>query len=212
MSLILRPAEPRDAEFLGWVCVMAARSHLARGWFDIVLERDEDFVLEFAKYLTLAKARSWWHWSVFQVAEVDGMLASAMCGFGDEAVYQASGDAMAEASEKMGIGKDEQAQHWPRGAFILSATTGEEGAWTIENVATRPEFRGQGVAQALLDRECDIARAAGFERAQISYIIGNDRAERAYRKAGFEFAEEKRTPDFEAVLGTPGTIRLARYI
>jgi translation initiation factor 4G len=210
MSIILRPAEPRDAEFLGWASVMAARSQLARGWFDIVLRRDEAFVLEFAKYLTLARARSWWHWSLFHVAEVDGVLASAMCGFGDESVYRASGDAMAEASQKMGIDAGEQAQQWPRGAFIISTATGEHGAWTIENVATKPEFRGSGVTLALLGKELDVARAAGLKRAQISVFIGNTRAERAYAKAGFVFAEEKRAADFEAAMGTPGTIRLVR--
>src|SRR5271165_6870801 len=95
---ILRPAEPRDADFLGWVSVAASRSQLTRGWFDIVLQRDNAFVLEFAKYLAVAKAVSWWHWSLFHVAEVDGVLASAMCGFGDASVYSASGAAMAEAS------------------------------------------------------------------------------------------------------------------
>jgi len=39
---ILRPAEPKEAEFLGWACVAAARSQLARGWFEIVLQRDDD--------------------------------------------------------------------------------------------------------------------------------------------------------------------------
>jgi len=210
MELILRPAEPRNAEFLGWVCVAAARSQLARGWFDIVLQRDDAFVREFAKHLTLAQARSWWHWSLFHVAEVDGELASAMCGFGDESVYMASGAAMAEASGEMGIDAKEQAQHWPRGAFIISAATGEDGAWTVENVATKPQFRGSGVTHALLEKELDVARAAGFKRAQISYFIGNTAAERAYRNAGFIFAEEKRSPEFEAALGAPGTIRLVR--
>jgi ribosomal protein S18 acetylase RimI-like enzyme len=212
MSLTIRPAEPRDAAFLGWACVAAARSQLARGWFDIVLRRDEAFVLEFAKCLTLAKARSWWHWSLFHVAEVDGALASAMCGFGDEAVYGASGAAMAEASDKMGIDAAEQAQLWPRGAFVITTATSEDDAWTIENVATAPAFRGTGVTLALLEKKLDIARAAGFRRAQISFFIGNTRAEKAYRKAGFVFAEEKRAPEFEAALGTPGTIRLARDI
>jgi translation initiation factor 4G len=191
---------------------MAARSQLARGWFDIVLERDEAFVLKFAEYLTVTKAISWWHWSLFQVAEVDGAPACAMCGFGDESVYTQSGAAMAEASEKMGIGAAEQAQHWPRGMFIISASTSEPGAWTIENVATRPEFRGTGVTQALLEKEFEIARTTGFHRAQISFFIGNAAAEKAYRKAGFTFAEEKRAPEFEAALGTPGTIRLARSL
>ncbi len=210
MSLTIRPAEPRDAEFLGWASVMASRSQLKRGWFEIVLQRDDDFCFEFAKYLTLAMARSWWHWSLFLVAEVDGEIASAMCGFGDGSVYAASGAAMAEAGDKMGIPKEEQAQFWPRGAFIISPATGEDGAWTIENVATKPKFRGTGVAPALLEKELDVGRAAGFKRAQISYFMGNDAAARAYAKAGFTFVEEKTAPDFEAALGIPGITRVAR--
>jgi ribosomal protein S18 acetylase RimI-like enzyme len=210
MPSILRPAEPRDAEFLGWASVAAARSQLTRGWFDIVLQRDEAFVVEFAKHLALAAARSWWHWSLFHVAEVDGVVASAMCGFGDESVYAASGAAMAEASDKMGIDKTEQALFWPRGAFILSATTSERGAWTIENVATRPRYRGRGLVPSLLEKEFDVARAAGFKRAQVSFFIGNDIAERAYTKVGFAFAQEKRAPEFEAAMGIPGIKRFAR--
>jgi GNAT superfamily N-acetyltransferase len=209
-SFVIRPATPDDADFLGWASVAAARSQLERGWFEVVLGRGSDYCVEFAKYLALAKARSWWHWSLFHVAEVDGVVASAMCGFGDPGVYYASGDAMAEAGDRMGIPGSEQEQFWPRGAFIVSAATSEEGAWTIENVATRPEFRGSGVTHALLEAALGVARASGFRRAQISFFIGNDRAEKAYAKAGFTFAEEKRAADLEAALGVPGLRRFAR--
>jgi translation initiation factor 4G len=208
--LTIRPAQAADAQFLGWAIYEAARGHLKRGWFDIVLQRDEAFCLEFCRRLADAKARSWWHWSLFSVAEVDGKAASALCGFGDESVYRASGDAMREASEATGIEEAERAQQWSRGAFIVSAVTSEAGAWTIENVATLPQHRGTGVTQALLRHELERARAVGFKRAQISFLIGNAPAERAYRKVGFTFAEEKRAPEFEAAMGVPGLRRLAR--
>jgi ribosomal protein S18 acetylase RimI-like enzyme len=210
MAVTLRPAEPRDAEFLGWASVAAARSQLERGWFDVVLRRDEVFLVEFAKYLALAAARSWWHWSIFRVAEVDGVVAAAMCGFGDASYYRASAAAMAEASDRMGIDEREQAQLWPRGAFIISASTSEPGAWTIENVATARDYRRRGLVQALIGNELRVAREAGFKSAQISVFIGNTSAEHAYKKAGFKFAEEKRAADFEAALGIPGTRRLVR--
>jgi GNAT superfamily N-acetyltransferase len=208
----VRAAGPEDAEFLGWAIYEAARGHLARGWFDIVLQQDRAFCLEFCRRLTVAAARSWWHWSLFSVAKVDGAPASALCGFGDESVYRASGEAMREASDAMGISAAEQAQLWPRGAFILSCTTAEPGAWTIENVATVKKHRGAGVTQALIDHELERARRAGFKRAQISFLIGNEPAERAYRKAGFIFAEERRAPEFEAAMGAPGLRRLAQDI
>jgi translation initiation factor 4G len=210
MPVVIRAATPDDADFVGWASVMAARSQLARGWFDIVLGRDEAFILEFAKYLALARAVSWWHWSLFRIAEVDGQRAAALCGFADESFYYASREAMAEAAGRTGIAADEQEQFWPRGAFIVKAATSEDGAWTIENVATRAEFRGTGVTLALLQRELQQARSAGFRRAQISLYIGNARAERAYSKAGFVFVEQKHAPEFQAALGIPGTRRLAR--
>jgi GNAT superfamily N-acetyltransferase len=209
-AIKFRPAQEADADLLAYAIYEAAKGHLKRGWFDVVLQRDESFCLEFCRRLTLAQARSWWHWSLFSVAERDGAAVSALCGFGDESVYRASGEAMREASEALGIGETEQAEFWSRGAFILSCTTSEAGAWTIENVATRREVRGIGVTQALLAHELDRGRAAGFTRAQISFLIGNEPAERAYRKAGFTFAEEKRAPEFEAAIGSPGLRRLAR--
>jgi GNAT superfamily N-acetyltransferase len=119
---------------------------------------------------------------------------------------------MHEASEGMKIDEAEQAQFWARGAFIVSCVSSEPGAWTIEHVGTRPEYRGKGVTQALLQHELERAHAAGFKRAQISFLIWNDRAEHAYRKAGFTFAEEKRAQDFEAAIHAPGLRRLARDI
>jgi ribosomal protein S18 acetylase RimI-like enzyme len=210
MSTIIRPATPDDGGFLGWVSVVASRSQLKRGWFEIVLQRDDEFCFEFAKHLTLAPAVSWWHWSLFLVAEVDGVVTSAMCGFGDSSVYANSTAAMTYASEKMAVPPGEQAQYWPRGRFIVSPSTGEDGAWTIENVATKPEYRGRGLVGALMEKELDVARGKGFKRAQISFFMGNEPAERAYAKAGFRFAEEKTAPDFEAALGIPGVTRYAR--
>lgn len=212
MSITIRPAEEKDAAFVGWASFVAARGHLARGWFDIVLRRPEPLCLEFCARLARAKARSWWHWSLFTVAEVDGAPASALCGFGDESVYRASGAAMAEAANAMSIPAAEQQQFWPRGAFIISCTTSEPGAWTIENVATLPAHRGRGLVQQLLAHEFERARAAGFRRAQVSYLIGNEPAERAYLNASFTFAEEKRAPEFEVAMSVPGLKRLARDI
>ncbi|MBL6854377.1 MAG: GNAT family N-acetyltransferase [Alphaproteobacteria bacterium] len=212
MATIIRSATPDDGAFLGWASVIASRSQLKRGWFEIVLRRNDTFCFEFAKCLTLAKAVSWWHWSHFLVAEVDGVVASALCGFGDDSVYSASMAAMTEAGDRMGIPRDEQAQFWPRGRFIVSPATSEDDAWTIENVATLPEYRGRGLVERLLAADLERARKAGFKRAQISFFMGNDPAERAYTKAGFAFAEQKTAPDFEAALGIPGIKRFARDI
>ena len=79
-----------------------------------------------------------------------------------------------------------------------------EGAWVVENVATVPDFRRMGIVSRLLDEMVKRGRSRGHELAQISYLIGNSPALRAYEKAGFKLVNEKRHPDFEAAMGCPG--------
>jgi hypothetical protein len=79
MTERIRPADPDDAPFLSWAMLTAARSHLPRGWFDIALKRTESECLAFLRALAVTQARSWWHYSRFHVAEVDGVPAAALC-------------------------------------------------------------------------------------------------------------------------------------
>lgn len=64
--------------------------------------------------------------------------------------------------------------------------------------------------QALIGRALADGKAAGFAQASISFVIGNEAAERCYAQAGFSFAEEKRDTAFEALTGAPGFRRFAR--
>jgi len=82
----------------------------------------------------------------------------------------------------------------------------------IEHVETDPAYRGRGLVQSLIAHALEKGRAAGFARATISFLIGNEPAERAYAKAGFVLAEEKRDPAFEAIIGAPGFRMFAREI
>ena len=211
-GLTIRSATKADGDFLAWTIFTANRGHLARGWFDIILEKPEAYCLDFCKRLTLADAVSWWHWSLFRIAEIDGKPAGALCGFADEGVYAKSTDAMREAARGIGMSAEDRAQLWPRGRFIMSTVSGEDGAWTVENVAVAPECRGRGVTGALLKDAFVQARKACCHRAQISFLIGNEPAEHAYAKAGFVFAEEKRAAEFQAGMGVPGVKRFARDI
>jgi RimJ/RimL family protein N-acetyltransferase len=79
-------------------------------------------------------------------------------------------------------------------------------------VSAQPEFRGGGLMQALLGRALEAGQAAGYARASISFVIGNDVAERCYARAGFRVAEEKRDSGFEAINGSPGYRRFERAL
>ena len=121
--------------------------------------------------------------------------------------------AIAEVAGKSGLSASELAAIFRRGAYSANCwVQGGEGDWLIEHVASLPASRGRGLVQALIARALAVGREAGLSRASISFLIGNDPAERCYAKAGFTFAEEKRDPAFEALTGAPGFRRFARAI
>src|SRR5262249_27440141 len=84
--------------------------------------------------------------------------------------------------------------------------------WIVENVGTREDARRRGLVRALLEHALEEGRARGLGRAQISCLIGNDAAQRAYERAGFEVVEERRTGEFEKLIGAPGFSRMTRTL
>ena len=107
----------------------------------------------------------------------------------------------------------ETAAIFRRGAYAAGCwVQGGKTDWLIEHVASLPMYRGRGLVQALINHALSTGKAAGFERASISFLIGNEAAQRCYAKAGFAFAEEKRDFDFEAITSASGFRRFERRI
>lgn len=209
----IRPATAGDARFVAWTIQAAMRSHLKKGWFDIMLARPEAECLEFVQRLVLAETPSWWHHSLFLIAEVDGKPASALCRFRAGDGYPLSEKAMTEVVASYQWSEAEVKTMWQRGAYAFTCILpGDDNRWTIENVATRPEYRGRGLVGTLIEHALGEGRRRGYSEAQITFLIGNEPAERAYAKAGFTFEAEKRHPDHEAACGSPGLRRFKRKL
>jgi translation initiation factor 4G len=152
-----------------------------------------------------------WHVSQFLVAEIDGKPAAALCALPAAGTGPAAWRAIEEVAAAAGLAASELDAIRQRSVYTRACwVQGGEGDWMIEYVATDPAFRGRGLVQALIAQALEKGRAAGFARATISFLIGNEPAERAYAKAGFVFAEEKRDPAFAAIIGAPGFRMFAR--
>jgi ribosomal protein S18 acetylase RimI-like enzyme len=93
-------------------------------------------------------------------------------------------------------------------SFVSCLPEDEPGAWLVESVAALPEVRRRGVTTALLEHTLAAARERGYRQAQISVLIGNTPAQKAYEKVGFTAADEKTSPEFQATYGSPGIRRL----
>ena len=210
MNIKIRPARPEDAKLIAWCMLMAGRSHVKIGIWDLISSQPEDRCLAFLESLTLQEPRHMCSYTEFLVAEVDGQPAAALEGYdpisnGEMTVTTP----MAAVVDKMGLTQEDMAPGQKNlAAFMTCYPESADGAWIVEHVATLPEYRRRGVSSKLLGAILDQGRGQGFRLAQVSYYIGNIPAENAYNKAGFKFADEKRHQDFEALIGCPGMVRI----
>ncbi len=214
MNTEIRPARPEDDAFLAWVMLTAARSHVGRGLWDLVIPGTEEERLDVLRLTATTERPHFCHYSNFYLMEIDGSPASAAAGFNpaDMGVDDYNRE-FYKVTKKLGWSEDEATaalkRAAPCGTCQLDIT---EGAWVVENVATLPEFRRKGLADRMLEHILDEGRRKGFKVSEVGVFIGNTPAQRAYEKQGFRFLDEKRHSDFEAALGSPGMARFIREL
>lgn len=207
-------ATREHAAFIAWVTLTAFRSHLERGFWDFLLDGDEADKLRYLEALATTEQRHWVHYSTFIIAEVDGQPAAGLCGYVDEEFGEAPlPNAMMEVNRKIGRSDAEATDGFRRAASIMNVVPEHvSGAWVVENVATRPEFRRRGLIISLTEEILERGRKRGGTAADVSVFIGNDPAQGAYEKCGFAPIAEKRDAQFESVYKTPGTRTLRRSL
>lgn len=67
----------------------------------------------------------------------------------------------------------------------------EAGEYYLDSIAVLPEFRGRGVARALIDAFCDKAFAEGHNCVGLIVDFDNPKAEKLYTSLGFEHVGTK---------------------
>ena len=208
-ALDVRIIEAREEHvpFIAWVQLTAFRSHLPKGMWDLFVGSSEEDALRFLEAFATTETKHWGSYQGFIIAKVDGSPAAAMTGyFAAESSFEAG---IAEACRKISMTQDDINEGWKRAGTIgLVGTEHAPGSWITENVATKLEFRRRGLVDKLLAVMMERGRSKGATVADIGVFIGNDNAQRAYEKAGYEVVEEKLHPDFEAVYKCPGVRQL----
>jgi ribosomal protein S18 acetylase RimI-like enzyme len=214
MGTHVRGATLSDVEFLARVMLSASRGHLRRGVWDLLVGGDDATCLDYLRRLAVAEPRSLCHYNSYLVAEDDGHPVAALCAFDPrDGGWATVAQAMAAVQRDLGWTDGDLAASMQRAAPAWTCFLPDIGAdWAIENVATLPAYRRRGLAINLLNEMLQEGIKRGCQLAQITSLIGNDKAQRAYERVGFRVRDEKRTAEFCAALGAPGYLRLTRQL
>jgi ribosomal protein S18 acetylase RimI-like enzyme len=209
MGIRTRWATADDVPFLVDVVLLASRSHVPRGAWDLAFE-EHDVRRRFLERLLAGPKLSWCHHRNFLVAEVDGRPAAALAGYVEGAPGMIPDDAaIVGACLEIGLPQEQIDGAFARVTPFVECLPPRIGSpWIIEWVATLPAFRRRGLVHALLVEMLDEGRRRGHAEAQIMILIGNVGAEHAYERVGFQHRDERRSEVFEQLLGTPGIARM----
>lgn len=209
----LRRSRPADLPFLVDVLEMASRGHLERGPWDVLFP-DAGERRRALRRMASGPTVSWCHTSLFHVAEADGEPGAGLVTF-EPSVLEGGSLVPVLMDTFTFLG-------WSEGKvldavsllnpFTLCFPDMPDETWIIENVGTARTARRRGLARDLLEVALAEGVSKGFERAQISCLIGNDAAQGVYERAGFEVVEEKRDAMFERLMGSPGYSRMTRTL
>lgn len=210
MNIDIRSARVEDVPFLAWVMLTATRSHNEYGVWEHYVGGTEDDCLSFLRLVATTQKPHLFHYSTFIVAEVNGQKAGALSCYDPKVLgMRAFTKVLPEVIQKLGWTEDYQKAALERYMPFMACTADDaDGAWIVESVAVRPEYRKKGVVNLLLAEALDRGRKNGFKLAQIAVIIDNTPARQAYEKQGFRFDKEKRDSNFEKIYGSPGIARL----
>jgi ribosomal protein S18 acetylase RimI-like enzyme len=211
-TTLLRPASTDDLDLLVGVMIDASTSHLSRSVWHHVLGLDDHQVAQVLGAVATSEHPHWCHVDRFRILEVDGVPAAAASSFdvateGNEALFVAAADVLAQA----GATEAETQAALARAALVDAVTPAPyPDAWGIENVAVDPRFRGQGLVGHLLEAAAADARARHRPHVQIMCLDGNERAQRAWERAGFVVRAERADAGFADLVGARGMKLLTR--
>jgi GNAT superfamily N-acetyltransferase len=201
---LFRRAGDDDAAALAELVWLSGESPGAKGLYEVFFGGGRDFQLEQLRRLVRARTLSHFSHVTFFVAEVDGVVAAAACGFDPRVCGR---EKIVPALREIGWSGSQIGYAMERFAPVLTCLAEEpQNTWILEHVATLPRFRRKGLARGVVTRVIEEGFATGCRQIQVSLFLGNEVAREFYVKLGFKPAGQPRTdPQFEQVMGSPGT-------
>lgn len=85
------------------------------------------------------------------------------------------------------------------GAVLVGTVLGTYDGWRggIYHLAVHPEYRRQGLGEALLEQALKVLRQRGAPRVDLTTYVYNERAQAFYRKYGWRERSEVKSFSFE---------------
>jgi len=205
VSLNIRSASPGDA------LIAAALLAETTGEFGVHVLGLGNAELQFkALHLWFEDKANRFSYEVTSIAESYGMVAGALVAFEGsmlKGLTLGCGRRMLKIYSLVGTLK----MLW-RNLRLTTKREAEDDEYLIAHLAVAEEFRRQGVAQALLEKAAQDARAANYNKLVLEVEVENYRAIALYRKTGFETIKTYLFENPAASITSPGFHKMVKVL
>lgn len=191
-TLTTRPATTEDIPFVAWCNYEATSPEPGFCYWDPLVGPLGTDSMTFITTVFEERALAWGDPEDFVLVEADGQPIAGASGFVMDAYdYRPLRMDRLPAVAKRLSWDDEMLAQFMSGYKMvwsdpLDETLKPTAPWVIECVAVKPDVRGRGVGQVLLEALFEVGKQRGFTQCAISVTIGNASAERLYDRVGFE--------------------------
>lgn len=203
---VFRSALSRDSFALAKLICLADQAHRPVPGYRLALGDNEVYRLQVLERLVTAITLQPFHYSLFIVAEIDGVVVSGVCGYEPHKVGMHN---LNRALREIGWDESQIAGLYKR---IIPAILpmSEPEPWCMDHVATLAGWRRRGLMRELLTRIVARGEDLGYRSMQVDVLIGNLSAQRAYEQVGFRVVAEYTSDNFVKAMGCPGIARMIR--
>ncbi len=210
-GLRVRRATRADLAFVAWCNHESSSPSPGFCYWDPLLDGLNTPTLVFIEALFRVDALAYGKVEDFFVVESEGRLIAGASGFTpDREDYRPLRlDRLAHIAALLGWTAAQQAQFLERYQGVWAdprdPSLAPQAPWIIECVAVLAEYRGRGVARALLNAILDEGRRLGHSQAGISVTHGNTAAQHVYEAIGFKLYLDYGAEYFDGYF--PGTTK-----
>ena len=146
-------------------------------------------------------------WRNHVVATIDSQVVAAGTGFGSESALGFTLAAARQIVRHFGLHAAGTIIRGLRTERVIQPPARDE--WYLAHLGVRPELRGEGIGQRLLDHLLAQGRAAGKAHATLDVAATNPRAQALYLRLGFAVTAQRVSTLRNAYGSVPTSIRMA---
>ncbi|MDQ7044439.1 MAG: acyl-CoA acyltransferase [Sulfurimonas sp.] len=203
MSIKIRKAVVKDAEFLAQMILQSSRAGKKDGIFDLIFHTNDDqVILKGLTALTQTAAKAHCNFNNFLIAELDGKSVGTLCSFEPRI---ATKETFIEALKEIGCQKDTT-----EALEVMSCCDFDLNNRTLmfDFMEEVEGFIDVGILKALMTKSLLTARLKGYRIGQSLVEIGSLETILFYKKLGFKQVGEKECELYKEKFGRAGQVLL----